>query len=337
MAQFDYELPRSAIAQVPAEPRDHARLLDARGTPAVDRRISDLPDLIEPGDLLVVNDTRVLPARLRGRKRTGGAVEVLLIERGPDGWWDALVRPSARVPVSGLVMVDGRLSVEVGASTAVGGRRVRLLGADGEGMAAKAELVELERAGELPLPPYISTPLGDPDRYQTVYARSPRSVAAPTAGLHLTNAVLERCRRAGAEVASVELVVGLATFRPIDVDDPADHTMHDETYSIPAGTWDKARRSRRVIAVGTTTVRALESAARGEMAGRTGLFIRSDFDFEVVDLLLTNFHMPRSSLLLLVDAFIGPRWREIYEEALARDYRFLSFGDAMLLERDRNG
>jgi S-adenosylmethionine:tRNA ribosyltransferase-isomerase len=185
----------------------------------------------------------------------------------------------------------------------------------------------------VPLPPYITEPLSDSERYQTVYANRPASVAAPTAGLHLTDAVLADLAARDIDVARVELVVGLDTFKPVTVDDPAEHRMHREHYSVPAEVLARARAAARVVAIGTTTVRALESAARGAPAGRTELFMRRGEPFRLVDVLLTNFHLPRTTLLLMIDAFIGPRWRELYEIALADGYRFLSFGDAMLLER----
>jgi len=324
MDDYDYTLPESAIAQSPAEPRDSARLLAAVDDAVCHARIRDLPDLLRPGDLLVVNDTRVLPARLRLTKASGGSVEVFLLEpSGADGpgWWECLVRPSRKV-VPGTVLYHGDVAVAVAGEVLDGGRRrVELL-------------VEPEAHGEVPLPPYITTPLADPERYQTVYARRPASAAAPTAGLHLTPEVLDRCRERGIGLAAVELVVGLDTFRPVTAERPEDHVMHSEAYVVPAETWDAVQAAERVVAVGTTSVRALESAAaRGELAGRTDLFIHGDYDFQVVDVLLTNFHMPRSSLLLLLAAFCGPRWRSLYETALADGYRFLSFGDAMLVGR----
>jgi S-adenosylmethionine:tRNA ribosyltransferase-isomerase len=193
---------------------------------------------------------------------------------------------------------------------------------------------DIEAHGVLPLPPYIHEPLADPGRYQTVYAATPGSVAAPTAGLHLTDEVLDRCRARGIGVATVDLAVGLDTFRPIDVDDADHHPMHSERYRVPAETWAACGDARRVVAVGTTTVRSLEAAAAtGVLEGRTDLFIRGDYPFRVVGVLLTNFHMPRSSLLLLIDAFTAGRWRGLYETALEEGYRFLSFGDAMLVAR----
>ena len=320
MADYDYGLPEAAIAQEPIEPRDAARLLVALDEDTVDRTVADLPDLLEPGDLLVLNDTRVLPARLHLRKRTGGHAEVLLLRAVDGDWWEALVRPGRRLP-PGTVLGDPPL-VEVGE---VRGdvRVVRLLG-------------DPWSRGEMPLPPYIHVPLADAERYQTVYAARPASVAAPTAGLHLTADVLDRCRARGIGIAKLELVVGLDTFRPITVDDPSDHAMHEESYRIPAATWAACSAARRVVAVGTTTVRALESAAAsGELEGRTDLFIREGFAFQVVDVLMTNFHLPRSTLLLMVEAFAGRRWRDLYRTALGRGYRFLSFGDAMLVGRGR--
>jgi S-adenosylmethionine:tRNA ribosyltransferase-isomerase len=326
-ADFDYGLPASAIAQTPVEPRDAARLLVDRGpgrTPD-HHHVHDLPDLLRPGDVVVVNETRVIPARLRLRRRTGGAAEVFLLEPLDDaGSWDALVRPGARLRDGEVLAApDGTEAVEVGGRTG-DTRRVRLLvGAD-----------DLARIGDVPLPPYITGTLDDPERYQTVYARQPGSVAAPTAGLHLTPELLRRLGERGIALATVELVVGLDTFKPVTVADPAQHRMHSERYLVPTATLEACRSARRVVAIGTTTVRALEAAAAtGESSGRTTLFIRRPYDWRVVDVLLTNFHLPHTTLLMMIDAFIGPRWRELYEFALRAGYRFLSFGDAMLLER----
>jgi S-adenosylmethionine:tRNA ribosyltransferase-isomerase len=324
--ELDYDLPADAIAQVPIEPRDAARLLVDRGAdaPPDHRRVADLPDLLAPGDLLVVNDTRVRQARLHLRKRSGGQVEVLLLEPAGDQW-EALVRPSRRVP-PGTVLRGGTedddddFSVEVGPALDDTGRR--LVTVHGE----------LDGRGEVPLPPYIHTPLADPERYQTVYARRPASAAAPTAGLHLTTEVLDRCRAKGVDLATIELVVGLDTFRPITEDRVEDHPMHTEAFRVDPAVL-AACRERPVVAVGTTVVRALEAAATGAHDGRTDLFIRRGYRFQVVDRLLTNFHVPRTTLLALIDAFVGPRWRTLYDVALAEHYRFLSFGDAMLLTR----
>jgi S-adenosylmethionine:tRNA ribosyltransferase-isomerase len=336
---YDYHLPPARIAQTPVEPRDAARLLVDRGPdhPPDHRHVRDLPALLEPGDLLVVNDTRVLPARLPLRRSTGGAAEVLLLEPLDDGLrtWEALVRPSRRLRDGEMLLgelPEGLTAiVEVGARHGAGTRVVRLL-------AGEDPLGLLERAGEMPLPPYITATLPDPERYQTVYARRPASAAAPTAGLHLTPGLLDELQVAGVEVVSVELVVGLDTFQPISTDDPRQHPIHTERYRVPESTWRRVHHVRagggRVIAVGTTSARALESAAhRGHLEGRTDLFIHRPFEWRVVDRLLTNFHLPRTTLLLLVEAFVGPRWRSLYEEALRGSYRFLSFGDAMLLTR----
>ena len=325
MDAFDYDLPEGSIAQEPAEPRDAARLLVATDPAGEVRhlRVRDLSDLLFPGDVLVVNDSRVMPARLLLHKPTGGKVEVLLLEPldAEAGWWEALVRPGRKVSPGTRLGSGGTEVVEVGERREHGTRRVRLL-ADVAGL------------GSVALPPYIRRPLRDPERYQTVYAARPGSVAAPTAGLHLTHELLRRCRQRGVEVRGLELAVGLGTFRPVVADEPGDHVIHSERYRVPAPTMDACRAARRVVAVGTTTVRALEAAAAtGELAGRTSLFIRGEHPFRVVDVLLTNFHQPRSSLLLLLGAFCGDRWRSLYELALADRYRFLSFGDAMLVSR----
>lgn len=328
----DYDLPTSAVAQRPVEPRDAARLLVAVDPDAglTHRHVRDLPDLLRPGDVVVINTSRVLPARLGLRKQTGGEAEVLLLEADPDagaGAWLALVRPGRRLsPGTRLSAAEGGDPVvEVGARLAGGRRQVRLLAPD-----------ILDRLGHVPLPPYIHEPLADPERYQTVYADRPGSVAAPTAGLHLTAEVLERCRRRGATVAEVDLEVGLGTFRPVSTDDLEGHAMHAERYRVAPGVMEACRAAKRVIAIGTTSVRALETAAAtGELEGRSTLFIRGDYPFAVVDVLFTNFHQPRSTLLALLEAFCGPVWRDLYAAALSAGYRFLSFGDAMIVGRPR--
>jgi S-adenosylmethionine:tRNA ribosyltransferase-isomerase len=331
-SEFDYELPPSSIAQSPPERRDSARLLVdlGPGRPVEHRRVRDLPAFLGPGDLVVINDTRVMASRLRLHKETGGAAEVVLLEDRGDGRWDALVRPGRRLPPGTVLSAGGHAVVEVGERAEgpagpadAGVRVVRVL--DG---------AAVSRLGELALPPYVKARLSDPERYQVVYGRRPRSVAAPTAGLHLTFELLERCRASGAEIATVELAVGLGTFRPMASVRVEDHRTHSEAYHVPRATLAACEQARRVVAIGTTTVRALESAAlTGVLSGRTDLFIRSPFEFKKVDVLLTNFHLPRSTLLVLVDAFMGSRWRVLYADALASDYRFLSFGDAMLVAR----
>ncbi|MDX2379873.1 MAG: tRNA preQ1(34) S-adenosylmethionine ribosyltransferase-isomerase QueA [Acidimicrobiia bacterium] len=337
LSEFDYGLPDERIAQTPVEPRDSARLLIDRGNSSPDHRtVAELPDLLREGDLLVINDTRVLPARLRLRRRSGGAVEVLLLEAldPARSTWEALVRPGKKLRPGEELLADdeAQVVVRMGERTAAGDTfTVELVGGGGGHDQA---LGLLDRHGEMPLPPYIGTRLSDPDRYQTVYASEPASAAAPTAGLHFTTELLERLAQRGVETARVELVVGLDTFQPISTANPLDHRMHTERYRVPAETLEAAGRAQRVVAVGTTAVRALESAAaRGELAGRTDIFIHRGFDWRVVDLLITNFHLPRTTLLMMIDAFVGPRWRALYATALANDYRFLSFGDAMLLDR----
>ena len=332
---LDYDLPAEAIAQMPLRERDQARLLvdDAEGVSH--RHVSDLPELLGPGDVVVVNDTRVLPARLRMRRATGGAVEVLLLHERADGDWEALVRPSRRLRSGEVVMPDqanGQASVEIRDDLGEGRRVVRVH--TGE----RPLLDVLDDIGTVPLPPYIAGGIDDPERYQTVYARKPASAAAPTAGLHFTEGLLDRVRDTGAETVAVELAVGLDTFRPITAERLDDHAMHTEQYHVPSGVQQALDRAERVVAVGTTVVRCLEAwAATGETSGRTSLFIRRPYEWRVVDALMTNFHLPRSTLLCLLDAFIGPRWRTLYAAALEHGYRFLSFGDAMFVSRSEPG
>ncbi len=324
---FGYELPDAAIAQRPLADRTASRLLVDSGDAIEHRTVAELPSLVRPGDVVVVNDTRVRPVRLRLHKSTGGAVEVLLLEPLGDDRWEALVKPSRRVADGTELRGPGMTVVVHEPMGGSGTRRVQLRY---EGDLDDA----LAQAGEMPLPPYIHERLEDADRYQTVFARSPGSAAAPTAGLHFTPELLDRIRAAGAQVVTIDLSVGLDTFRPIMADSLDDHRMHSERYAVPKATWEACAAADRVIAVGTTVVRALESAAAsGELAGRTELFIRAGHEFAVVDLLMTNFHMPGSTLLVMIDAFVGPRWRELYAAALADGYRFLSFGDAVLLTR----
>jgi S-adenosylmethionine:tRNA ribosyltransferase-isomerase len=309
ISELDYELPEELIAQRPAEQRDASRLLvHRRGSGETEHRVfSDLPQLVS-GELVVVNDTRVVPARLWAERASGGRVEVLLIEPVTADVWEALARPSRRL----------RAGERLG--------RVELLEARGDGR----WLVRLdgEPHGEMPLPPYIHEPLADPERYQTVYGRTAGSAAAPTAGLHFTPDLLSRL-----DVARVTLHVGLDTFRPIAGETLEEHVLHGERYEVEAGEWARIAEAERVLAVGTTTVRVLETVARtGELAGRTSLFVTPGFAFERVDALLTNFHLPRSTLLALVMAFAGiDETRALYRVAIDERYRFYSFGDAMLV------
>ncbi|MGA3147043.1 MAG: S-adenosylmethionine:tRNA ribosyltransferase-isomerase [Acidimicrobiales bacterium] len=338
MDAYDYGLPDHLIAQEPIEPRSAARLLidpDLTGDGAIGHAtVADLPRLLRPGDVVVVNETRVLPARLDLVKATGGHAEVLLLEPvdGTAVVWEALVRPGRRLPDPTPLFeaVSGPPVLEVGAAPT---------GADdGRRLVSLIDPSVVERAGRVPLPPYIHHGLGDPDRYQTVYSRSrslgERSAAAPTAGLHFTPALLDACRAAGATVVGVDLAIGLDTFRPVTAPTAEEHVIHSERYSVPAATMAACAEADRVVAVGTTAVRALEAAAAtGVLSGRTDLYIHGHYDFGVVDVLVTNFHLPRSSLLLLVEAFCGPVWRRLYATAMAERYRFLSFGDAMVVGR----
>lgn len=326
---FDYELPADLIAQTPIEPRSAARLLVDHGSrPPEHRRVADLVEILRPGDLLVVNDTRVIPARLRLRRASGGAVEVLLLEEFTTGTWECLIKPGGRLR-SGETLLDGsgRAVLELEGRTP----------APAEGTFVVTALVDdasLHGIGEVPLPPYIEGGPSDPERYQTVYSDRPASAAAPTAGLHFTPELIDGLAAAGVAMATVELVIGLDTFRPVSVSDLDDHRMHTERYRVPAETMQACEAAQRVVAVGTTATRALESAAaRGELSGRTDLFIRPPYDWRVVDLMVTNFHLPRTTLLVMIEAFVGPRWRTLYAAAITERYRMLSFGDAMLLDR----
>jgi S-adenosylmethionine:tRNA ribosyltransferase-isomerase len=329
---FKYPLPESAIAQKAIEPRHDSQLLDTRDMS--DHRFLDLPSLLDPGDLVVVNETRVRAARLSGRRvDTGGAVELLLLETRPDGRWEALARPSRRLRPGIEIEMEGI------AATIVNGPDEGMVVVD-----LKAADVEaaIATAGEVPLPPYFHGVLDDPDRYQTMFARGTGSAAAPTAGLHFTPDVIAGLQQREIEIATVDLHVGIDTFRPIATENLEDHVMHSEWCSIPESTAAAVASARarggRVVAVGTTVARTLETFAAGDGMvragdGDTSLFLTPGVEFRVVDALVTNFHVPGSTLVVLVAAFMGDGWRVAYQTALERGYRFLSFGDAMLAER----
>ncbi len=336
-ADFDYELPPELIAQTPAEPRDSSRLLVVHRESGTfeHRNFRDIVDYLQPGDLLVCNDSRVIPARLRGRKPTGGRVEVFLLTRRGERTWQALVRGKGLRP-GARVHIEDASGQEVAIAT--------IVREEAEG----ARTVEFDRpitpllpqVGEVPLPPYIHEPLRDPERYQTVYARVAGSVAAPTAGLHFTPELIARLEAMDVGFAFLTLHVGLGTFRPVQTEHVEEHRMHAEWGVLPAEVAERVQTARaaggRCVAVGTTAVRVLETAAQGgELApfsGWTDLFITPGFRFRVVDAMITNFHLPRSTLLMLVSAFAG---RELilraYQEAIRLRYRFYSFGDAMML------
>ena len=334
-SDFDYHLPPEAIAQHPGE-RGESRLL-MLGRTTGERRFAELPDLLDPGDLLVVNDTRVIPARLRARRPTGGRVEILLVEREESASWWCLLRPGRRLPPGTPLAVEG------GPSARVEER------ADGRFRLTFEQPIEplLAEIGETPLPPYIDRRVEprDRERYQTVYAARPGAVAAPTAGLHFTPALLAALERRGIRQASLTLHVGPGTFRPVKAENPEEHVMDSERFEIPEATAEAVaatrRNGRRVVAVGTTVVRSLETAATPDGlvaagAGRTGLYIRPGYGFRVVDRLITNFHLPRSTLLMLVCAFAGrSRVLDAYRQAVGSGFRFYSYGDAMLVDRMR--
>lgn len=333
LSDFDYPLPEELIAQHPIEPRDAARLLvlDRASELNTDHHVRDLPVLLRPGDLLVANRSRVLPARVLGALQGGGKAELLLLRRLSAGTWQALVRPARRLRAGDVVTITSQLHVQVTAVFPEGVREIEARSGSGDPDR------DLLAAGSMPLPPYIHGPLGDPERYQTIYADTDGSAAAPTAGLHFTDGLLQRLTNAGVGFGTLVLHVGLDTFRPLTRTQVAEHTMHREWYSVPVGLRAQIDRTRssggRIVAVGTTTVRALEScAATGHAAGWTDLFILPGHRFALVDALVTNFHLPRSTLLMLVSAFAGrERVLAAYAEAARKGYRFYSFGDAMLV------
>ena len=335
VTDFDYELPQELIAQHPMEPRDHSRLLvvDKHTGEIHHKHFYDLVDYLRPGDVLVFNDTRVIPARLHGTKDTGAHVEVFLLTRRDATDWEVLVRPGKKLQVGARINFSDELSCEVIEHTDFGGRVVRF---KYEGIFEEI----LDRLGETPLPPYITAPLEDKERYQTVYNRERGSAAAPTAGLHFTKELLQKIKDIGCEEVFVTLHVGLGTFRPVSEAKIEDHKMHKEFYTVSQEAADAVNKAkaegRRIIAVGTTAVRTLEAAgADGQLhAGSswTNIFIYPGYKFRLVDDLVTNFHLPQSTLLMLVSTLST---REImlqtYKKAVEEKYRFFSFGDAMFI------
>jgi S-adenosylmethionine:tRNA ribosyltransferase-isomerase len=351
---YNYQLPEELIAQNPAVPRDSSKLLVVDSTttgeenPPLNKIFRDLPEILRSRDLLIMNDTKVIPARLYGRKSTGADVEVLLLEERQHNCWLALVKPGKRFKIGSQIFFEGRgnddnaqltmlTATVIDSDAATGGRVIKFDLPNG-----KSLVQVLDRFGEIPLPPYITDSKAADDQYQTVYAQTPGAVAAPTAGLHFTPELLEKLEQRGINRAFITLHVGVGTFRPVEVEDVTTHIMHEEWIEIPAETVEQIRATKaaggRIIAVGTTSVRALEGAASqngGELqafCGKTDLFIYPGYKWQVVEGLITNFHLPRSSLLMLVSALIGrERLLRIYEEAIASQYRFYSFGDAMLI------
>lgn len=342
-SEFDYLLPAELIAQTPMEPRDHSRLMVLhRGNGSIEhRRFFEIADFLKPGDILLLNNSRVIPARLRGQREGGGKAEILLLRRLDPSIWEALVRPARRVKVGEKIKVIGGEHESLESSTLV---EVLERGEQGLRIIHFAEEALLEKLGQTPLPPYIHTPLSDRERYQTVYAKVKGSVAAPTAGLHFTPHLLDKFAEKEIDLAFVTLHVGLDSFRPIRVEDPHQHPMHREygelTEELTTKIASAKAKGSRIICVGTTTVRLLEQAAltasEAEILkpfkGWTSLFILPGHQFRLVDGLITNFHLPRSTLLMLVCAFAGKGLIDhAYQEAIRLGYRFYSFGDAMLI------
>lgn len=355
ISDFDYDLPQELIAQTPVEPRDSSRLLviDRASGLFTHRRFREIGDHLRPGDLLIANQSRVIPARLLGQRAgTGGQVEVLLLAERSDlgrDTWETLVRPGRRLREGALILFKNAeeqplLQAEILQRTEAGGRIVRLSALPASNGASEVGVRALiDQLGRMPLPPYIHETLEDPERYQTVYSRIVGSAAAPTAGLHFTPELLERLRAQGVRVGFVTLHVGLDTFRPVEVDDFREHKMHSEEIDLDEPTAELIRQTRseggRVIAVGTTAVRVLESVASlydGQALpyhGATRLYITPGYRYQLVDALITNFHLPRSTLLLLVSAFASKELMErAYQEAIRERYRFFSFGDAMFIQ-----
>lgn len=337
LADFDYNLPEELIAQMPVEPRDHSRLLvlDKAANSLTHRHFYDLKDYLVPGDTLIFNDTRVIPARLIGRKaETGGRIEVFLLTRINGDEWETLVKPGKKAQVGTVIEFGDELRCEVISHTDFGGRIVRF---KYEGIFEEI----LDRLGETPLPPYIKAELADKERYQTVYSCHRGSAAAPTAGLHFTKAMMADLESRGVKLGFVTLHVGLGTFRPVNVENIEEHQMHREYYSVPPETAalvnETKQRGGRVIAVGTTAIRTLESAAGKNsltaQSGWTEIFIYPGYEFKIIDAIITNFHLPKSTLLMLISAFAGKDFVfRAYEEAVKQEYRFFSFGDAMLIK-----
>ena len=338
LSDFDYNLPEELIAQTPCQQRDHSRLmvLNRKDKSISHKHFYDLKQYLKKGDTLVFNDTKVIPARLIGhRAKTGGKVEVFLLRRTEGNRWETLVKPGKKAQIGNIIEFSDELSCEVVDHTDFGGRIVEF---KFDGIFEEI----LDRLGETPLPPYIHEKLADKNRYQTVYARENGSAAAPTAGLHFTKELLEEIKAMGVNLAFVTLHVGLGTFRPVNVDNIEDHVMHKEFYHIEKEAADIINNTKknggRVIAVGTTSIRTLESAAKEDgtiepIADETGIFIYPRYKFKIVDAIVTNFHLPKSTLIMLISAFAGREYvLSAYEEAVREKYRFFSFGDAMFIE-----
>lgn len=338
LSDYDYNLPEELIGQKPAEPRDHSRLMSVdRSLEKIEhKRFYDIVDYLEPGDVLVRNSTKVIPARMIGRKETGAVMEVFLLKRIDINTWECMIRQAKKLKL-GQKLIIGENSEIVATLLEVKEDGNRVLSFEYEGAFEGV----LDKLGQMPLPPYITEKLSEKERYQTVYAKKGESVAAPTAGLHFTEELLKKIEEKGVEIVDVYLEVGLGTFRPVQTENVLEHKMHEETYEVP----EKARKvitrakaeGRRVIAVGTTSVRTLESAVNssGELEARKGstdIFIYPGYEFKVVDALITNFHLPKSTLLMLISAFSTREFMmETYKKAVEEGYHFFSFGDSMFI------
>ncbi len=343
-SDFYYDLPERLIAQTPMEPRDAARMMVIHRDTGIreDKIFRDLPDYLRPGDVMVINQTKVIPARLLGEKEeTGVPVEILLLRRLDKDNWETLVRPGRRLKKGVTVSFGGGiLRAQIGDTTDAGGRIVTFLY---EGVFEEL----LDRLGEMPLPPYIHEKLEDPSQYQTIYAKEEGSAAAPTAGLHFTPQVMDRIREKGVEIVPVLLHVGLGTFRPVKAEDVSQHKMHSEYYEVTPEAAEKINAARknggRIVCIGTTSVRTLETVADDKGIvhpgmGETSIFITPGVTLKATDVLLTNFHLPESTLLMLVSAIMGRKQAlAAYREAVEKEYRFFSFGDCMLITRNESG
>ncbi|WP_297598125.1 tRNA preQ1(34) S-adenosylmethionine ribosyltransferase-isomerase QueA [uncultured Cetobacterium sp.] len=338
LIDYDYHLPDELIGQKPREPRDHSKLMivNKKHQNMEHKAFFDIIDFLETGDVLVRNSTKVIPARLFGKKETGGVLEILLIKRLSLDTWECLLKPAKKLKV-GQKLEIGENQELVAELLEIKEDGNRVLKFTYEGAFEEV----LDKLGKMPLPPYIVEALETKDRYQTVYAIKGESVAAPTAGLHFTEELLEKIKAKGIEVLDVFLEVGLGTFRPVQTEDVLDHKMHEENFEIPEHTVERIRKAkeekRRIVAVGTTTVRALESSLdkNGELIAKTGsteIFIYPGYEFKVIDALITNFHLPKSTLLMLVSALSTREFMlEVYKEAVEKEYHFFSFGDAMFI------
>jgi S-adenosylmethionine:tRNA ribosyltransferase-isomerase len=342
LSAYDYELPGNCIAQNPVVPRDHSRLLTLDDHKTLHHyHFHQLPQILKSGDLLIFNNTRVIPARMHGQKISGVPVEILLMETTGHNRWLSLVKPGKRLPVGSTIIFDEEVKATVeGIDPATRARDLQFH------IPEHQTLHEvIDRLGKIPFPPYVTESQADTEQYQTIYAKVPGAIAAPTAGLHFTENLLQQLSDIGVNQAYITLHVGLGTFRPVEAEDVRDHTMHSEWFDVPQETIDAIAATKanggRVIAVGTTVVRAIESSNLQSYQGKTNLMIFPGYEWKILDGLITNFHLPKSTLLMLVAALLGEGGRElllsIYREAIAQDYRFYSFGDAMLLWRNKDG